>query len=462
TFHQLVQEAQSLTLAGGAVGFGINQTFAQFTQSNGILQNSGDVIVAGAFSWTGGSMIGAGVTRLAPGSTGAISGAANKGLSANRVLENGGTLVIREGTLYFNLGNQGGGAVLNNLAGGELEIQGESDLLHNFGTVSAVNNAGLLRKTGGGETRFGGSLVALNNSGVVEIVEGTLRLEGGGSHSGTITSQPAGVLDLAGGNVTFSADSVVNLASDLRVSGGTIDVQPAITVVGGLTVSGGDTTFHQLVQEAQSLTLAGGAVGFGINQTFAQFTQSNGILQNSGDVIVTGAFSWTGGSMIGAGVTRLAPGSTGAISGAANKGLSAKRVLENSGTLVISEGTLYFNLGNQGGGAVLNNLAGAELEIQGESDLLHNFGTVSAVNNAGLLRKTGGGETRFGGSLVALNNSGVVEIVDGTLRLEGGGSHSGTITSQPAGVLDLAGGNVTFSADSVVNLASDLRVSGGT
>lgn len=121
-------------------------------------------------------------------------------------------------------------------------------------------------------------------------------------------------------------------------------------------------------------------------------------------------------------------------------------MLENSGNLVISGGILYFNLGNQGGGAMLNNLAGAELEIQGESDLLHNFGTVSAVNNAGWLRKTGGGETRFGGNLIALNNSGVVEIVEGTLKLEGGGSLGSTVNVASAGTLVLDGGNFTFAA----------------
>ncbi|HAV63466.1 MAG TPA: hypothetical protein DCY13_14000, partial [Verrucomicrobiales bacterium] len=127
-------------------------------------------------------------------------------------------------------------------------------------------------------------------------------------------------------------------------------------------------------------------------------------------------FVWTGGTMTGSGTTHLGAGATANIGGAANKDLAAGRVLENAGTLVISGGTLFFNLNNLGGGAILNNLAGAELEIQGDSDLNHNFATVSAVNNAGLLRKTGGGETQFSSSRVALNNSGLVEVVEGTLR----------------------------------------------
>jgi hypothetical protein len=168
-------------------------------------------------------MIGSGVTRLAPGATGAISGAANKGLSANRVLENSGDLVISGGILYFNLGNQGGGALVNNLAGGELEIQGEADLRNNFGTVSAVNNAGLLRKTGGGETRFGNNLVALNNTGTVEIVDGTLRLEGGGSLGGTVSLASAGTLILDGGNFTFAAGLIPSGA-------GAFDINRPITL----------------------------------------------------------------------------------------------------------------------------------------------------------------------------------------------------------------------------------------
>src|SRR6185503_11798498 len=100
------------------------------------------------------------------------------------------------------------------------------------------------------------------------------------------------------------------------------------------------------------------------------------------------------------------------ISGGGNKDLAANRILENAGTLVASGGVVFFNLNGNGSGAVINNLAGATFEVQGGVVFSHNAGTNSAINNAGIFRKTGGGVTFLSASIVALNNTGTVEIVD--------------------------------------------------
>jgi hypothetical protein len=89
------------------------------TQSGGVLRGLGTVTVTGALNWTGGAMFDAGKTLVAATATGTISGSGEKDLALNRVLENGGTLVVSGGTVFFNQNNNGGGAVINNLAGGD-------------------------------------------------------------------------------------------------------------------------------------------------------------------------------------------------------------------------------------------------------------------------------------------------------------------------------------------------------
>ena len=111
---------------------------------------------------------------------------------------------------------------------------------------------------------------------------------------------------------------------------------------------------------------------------------------------------------------------------------------------------------------MINNLAGATFEVQGEVDFRHNFSTTSAINNAGIFRKTGGGETFLSSATVALNNTGTVEIIEGTLRLDGGGTNSGTFTSTVNGTLDHRGGTFVHTAGATVNLLSALTSSGGT
>ncbi len=240
---------------------------------------------------------------------------------------------------------------------------------------------------------------------------------------------------------------LVEAPGTLRLQSGTF-TQPAGAFVqgaGALQLIGGSATFVESLALTGPVTLNGGTWTFNANQTFATYQQAGGSLRGTGAITITNSFSWTGGAMVDAGRTVLPPGVNGTISSGNQKDLAAGRVLENAGTLVVSGGSFYFNLSNLGGGALINNLAGGILEIQGEADFSHNFGTVSAVNNAGLLRKTGGGVTQFTADRIALNNTGVIEITEGRLRLEGGGSLGGTINVSAGAILSLDNGDYTLS-----------------
>jgi|GEM_PF-2664832 len=148
-----------------------------------------------------------GKTLIAPGATGTISGGANKDLSVNRILENAGTLTVSGGTVFFNISSFGGGAVINNLAGGVFEVQGDTDFSNNFPSVSSLNNAGLFRKTGGGTTTLSSNQIALNNSGTIEITSGSLRPEAGFTQNGIVRGSGILVANVTN-NGTFQPDPV--------------------------------------------------------------------------------------------------------------------------------------------------------------------------------------------------------------------------------------------------------------
>ncbi|HAV63464.1 MAG TPA: hypothetical protein DCY13_13990, partial [Verrucomicrobiales bacterium] len=167
---------------------------------------------------------------------------------------------------------------------------------------------------------------------------------------------------------------VIDLDGDYTV---TLDVNAAVRRV----VVGGESGNQTLDVNGRQLSLATDS-----------FIRSNAVLRlpsgtlNAGPRLnMAGRLEWTGGAMTGPGVTRIETVAHVNVSGATNKDLSAGRVIENAGTMVVSGANLFFNLNNLGGGAIINNLAGGVLELQGETDLTHNFSSVSAVNNAGLL-----------------------------------------------------------------------------
>ena len=281
--------------------------------------------------------------------------------------------------------------MINNLAGATLEVQGETDFAHNFGSPgSAFNNAGLFRKTGGGETRFSSAFITFRNTGSTVVENGSIMLQADGPLGGAISL-------LAGTN--------------LRLSGASYTIEPGLTLDGT----------GQLIFDSGTLTADTGI-------SLPNYTQNGGTLRGAGTVTVTGAFSWTGGVMRDAGKTLVAAGAAGSLSGGNNKDLASGRILENAGSFTVSGGTVFFNRDNFGGGAVINNLAGATLEVQGETDFAHNFASPgSAFNNAGLFRKTGGGETRLSVN-VALNNTGTVQLISSALRTEGAFEQLGRLT----------------------------------
>jgi choice-of-anchor C domain-containing protein len=195
------------------------------------------------------------------------------------------------------------------------------------GSTNVFSNTGTFTKTGGGSTVFrnnpgaGNSGVLFNNSGTVEVQEGTLQLLAGGTHTGDFTGATGTTLKFAGTH-TFSANS--------DVSGGmNVDYSGTMQITGTLT------------------------------STTTGTTTLNGTVTGSGDWDVSGPWAWTGGTMSGSGTTIVANGS---ISGAGTKTLN-DRILRSAGNIEWSEG----NITTTGSSANLIVNGGFETPVIGQS-----------------------------------------------------------------------------------------------
>ncbi len=153
---------------------------------------SGSFLVAGTFSWLGGTITG--TVTLASGAVLNISGTADKFVSGG-VVNNGGTVNWSDsGNLLLN-----NGSVFNNLAGGTFSILNSATMYYNNGSPPTFNNAGTLRRsTDTGTTSI--SSVTFTNTGLVEAQAGTLNFSG--------HLQTTGATTLAGGNLTAGSFTI--------------------------------------------------------------------------------------------------------------------------------------------------------------------------------------------------------------------------------------------------------------
>nr|MBA3240670.1 right-handed parallel beta-helix repeat-containing protein [Acidobacteriota bacterium] len=183
---------------------------------------------------------------------------------------------------------------------------------------------------------------------------------------------------------------------------------------------------------------------------------SGGTINGAGSLTVNGLMNWTAGTV---GLTALNIPATKSlnISGAGAKTLSG--ALNNAGTVTWGgAGDIAFNSGT------ITNAAGATFDIQTDADLTDTdgVGTPAVFNNAGTLRKSAGAATTNFGT-IALNNSGTVEALAGTLGV------TGAAYTQTAGTTLLNGGNLTANVSlqggelrGVGTITGDVTNPGGT
>jgi hypothetical protein len=311
----LVVEGQSelkgtLRAGGGVLRFnGSDKTVSQLALSGATLTGDTLVTVTNAITWTAGVMTGAGELTVASGATLTLSANNNKWLY--RTMNLAGT-----GSWSGSQIMARSGGVFNTLPGSVLEIHGDPDF-----NDGEFNNAGVLRKVSGTGIsdfkRYYEQPARFHNSGLVEVLSGTLRLLGDGAHSGAFSIATDAVLDFAGGTHIFDPGAAfsgqgsllvqtpITLNTNLDFNALHVVFQGAASITGEVTLTvgeGGTLTFAKSMTVPGSvivegtLTLSADNLTVTINGTLT--LEATGTLNNPGTLNV-GVFADNGGTVVG-------------------------------------------------------------------------------------------------------------------------------------------------------------------
>ncbi len=391
-------------ISGGEVTLDQNIVIESLTMSGTRLTGSGDLTLEAASTWTGGFLEGTG----------------------QLIIDTTGSLSVTNFALRRELVNNGAFSTTVNNA-----ITYEDSSFQNFGTYTAspsttqlnrgtggnnhFNNLGTFIKQGIGTTQFSTLTtgVAFNNSGLVDLQQGTLRLDSGGTHSGDFAIASGAVLSLSDTH-NFEVGTAISGAGTFRITGGTTNVNTAVTI--------------------------------------GQLENTGGTLTGTGDITINGASSWTGGFLEGTGELIIDPSGSLAVTN-----FALRRNLINDGVFSTTgiSGITYENATFQNNGTYTANPSGSQLS--------RGTGGTNVFNNVGTFVKQGSGTTQFSTLTtgVAFNNSGLVDIQQGTLRLDAGGTQTGDFSVAQGATLVLSGIH-TFEGDSEINGSGELSMGSGT
>ncbi len=232
---------------------------------------------------------------------------------------------------------------------------------------------------------------------------------------------------------TSSDNAQINIA-DITVT----HASDASDLVNSVTVASGTT-----------LSLSNGTLSIAAASTISgNLTMSGGTLNGTGTLTVTGATTWTGGTMSGTGTTDAQGGLTlgGTVANTTYSEVLTGWTLNNYGTATLA-GTYNDSGLYLGGGAVLDNEAGASFSIADNTPIWSDGGSPGGgtVANQGTFAKIAGSGTsiisdNYDGGAVAFdqNGAGTVAAQSGTLDLNGGGTFAGTVEATGGGSLTMA------------------------
>jgi hypothetical protein len=404
-------------LTAGTLTNNGTSSYTTVGMTGGTWQGTGAVAIGGVLTWTGGTQSGTGTTT------------ANGGITLNAGTPNLARPLVNNGTATMSAtatlqGSTGGS--WTNAAGQLFNIQNNNNLTLGSGTVVFTNN-GIFRKSNANGT----SSVAwqLDNAatGQIDLQQGTLTLQGGGSHvSGAVTTVATGTsLNFAGGTFTLAAGANVNSTGTLRfgASGATTTFAATLSHTGLTEFTGGTTSFN--------------TVAYSLNAV----NQTAGTWRGSSNVTIGGLFSWSGGSLLSGGGSTTANGN----SNIGNAGdVTLARTLNNASSAALIGATGNF-IGNPG--AVLNNTATGTFDIQVNKSLTVTAGLpVPSITNAGTFQKS----VLTGTTNIAWNmtNTGTVRTLLGTMNFNGTTTNTGTFTATSGSTI---GGTITTNTGGVVN-----------
>lgn len=387
------------------------------TLSAGALTGNGDITIDGTMNWSGGTISGSGA--FTTNHILNLSSGTNKTLKGRTITNTGSANWIDNGDLLF-----GDNCVFLNQNGALFDIRNNATIKFTIPSGGVLNNAGALTKSAGISTsEFD---VALANSGTINVNSGDMKFLNGSAHSGaTLNCASGALLELKGDSHSLE---------DVTVSGsGTVKITDASAALagGGITVNPG------------AILLMSG---------------SSCLLYGNSPVTVDGTFNWTGGAI--SGVSAFTLNGYLNTSGGSSKTIDGF-TLTNNGIITIT-GAGALRLGDN---AVLSNPTGGLIDIQSDAAIAFREPDGGALVNAGTLTKSGG----VSGSItVPLQNSGIVNVNSGTLRLSRGSSAGNTVYNlSGGGILEFYQNthsldNVAFSGNGTAQInRAAMNISGG-
>ena len=385
------------------------------SQTSGVFGGAGTVLVGGVWSWLGGTHSGSGTTSIISTGTLTLAGSGSKVLDTRTLNTLGSVSITGTGDLQLT-----GAVTITNSS--TWNFQTDADINSADATAKTFTNNGIIRKSGGtGDTilsEASPSLRILSDNGTLDVQSGTLSIGGGGSltNGSGLNIGSGATLRFSGGNTTLDGNPTISGGGLFFIDGG-----------GTFTLNAG-TTFAPPAATPLSLT---------------------GTLTGAGNLTVSGALSWQNGTMSGAGTTTIAPGATVTADSLFAHVLSQRTLVNNSTILWSNTGD--FELNN---GAVITN--NGVFELRSGAGFSSADNTVKTFTNSGgaTFRKAvgTGTSTSSGSSGIVFDNSGLVEVLAGTLNIGLSGTWGGVSngSSGNGAKLVLSGtktydGSVTFS-----------------
>lgn len=304
----------TLTLSvGGVVNFNSGRTLTfSSINANGTIGGIDTIIVFGSATFTGGGISGSGPFNLLPGSVMDINAS---GFTANKVLNNSGTLTWLQGSVF------GSGPVNNNnVTNFSTSFTPTwNPIFNNNGTINKTTTsspfyAGGLNSTGTININSGTLLLTPNSgtfsiSGVVNISSGagiSFGAGNGGSATQNVSANISGAGSVTAGlpTVNFTSSCIYNITGNTNVIFGSANFNAGMTLtnIGNFSGSGGTTNFPSgLTIGSIGSNLTIGAVGTVNFNTGKSYTFNNldlaGTIAGTDSIFVNNSLAWTNGGI---------------------------------------------------------------------------------------------------------------------------------------------------------------------
>jgi hypothetical protein len=434
--------------------------------TGGQLKGSSSLTVNGPTTFSSGTIGGSGTLIIPATRTMSITGTGGNKFFDSRTINNSGTINYDStGSVYVQ-----GTTVINNLSGGNVNLQSDGLFAYNGGSPQFNNSGTVTRNTATGAITLG---LAFANSNTVNVQSGTLSFDlGGSSTGGTFSVNSGGTLRFGvGSSFPIDASSTISGAGSVEVSGATVSHAGTYNISGGTTASGGILTLTGTVSSLGPIVASGGILDLSSTSALATSSLSvtGGQLKGSSSLTVNGPTTFSSGTIGGSGTLVIPVTRTMSITGTGGNKFLDSRTINNSGTINYdATGSVYVQ-----GPAVINNLSGAVYNIQSDGLFAHNGGSPQFNNNGTINRNTTTGTSTLG---LALVNNNTVNVQTGLLSLDRGGSATAGTFSVSSGatlrfgsqsfVFDaatsIAGSGSVETSDATVTHPGSYNISGGT